>query len=75
MPASRSSRIVGGWLLVFPFLKLLKNPGFRVGAEVEVLGGTIVPRLSSSALSDIDSTLRMSERLWMVVEQLICPPR
>lgn len=31
--------------------------------------------LSSATSSDNESALRMSERLCMVVEQLICPPR
>ena len=30
---------------------------------------------SSARSSDMDNTRRMSELLWMVVEQLICAPR
>lgn len=31
--------------------------------------------LSASASSEMERILRISVRLWMVVEQLICPPK
>ena len=69
MPASRSSLAL---LLPLRILRLLKNPLFFS------FGITDAPELnstfSSTTSSDSESALRMSERLCIVVEQLICPP-
>ena len=67
MPASRTSVDA---LVVLRVRKDLKKP-LGLFEFSRVNGGGDMELLSSSGSSEMDKTRRMSEQLWMVVEQLI----
>lgn len=71
MPASRTSAVT---LVLLRVRKDLKKPRGPLELSLVNGGGDIGP-FSSSGSSERDNTRRMSEQLWMVVEQLICPPK
>jgi len=71
MPASRTSAVT---LVLLRVRKDLKKPLGPVELS-RVNGGDDSGALSSSGSSEMDKTRRMSEQLWIVVEQLICPPK
>ena len=74
MPASRSTDALFPLFVLLRMRKLLKkllllDVPFWVGCAVRSI------ELSASGSSDMERTRRISVRLWIVVEQLIWPPR
>jgi hypothetical protein len=67
MPAGFGTVYFGSPLIAF--LNAFSQPSLRV------VGATVAATLSSSTSCGVERMRRMSEQLWMVVEQLICPPR
>lgn len=71
MPASRTSAVTLVLLRVRKDLKKALGP-----VELSrVKDGGDCEAFSSSGASEMDKTRRMSEQLWIVVEQLIWPPK
>lgn len=72
MPAGLGATGFGSPFIAF--LNALSQP-FRPRVELRAVGVAISAILSSSTSCGVERMRKMSEQLWIVVEQLIWPPR